>query len=161
MDSRKKEIIALLTVTIVAVAAIGIGVIRNQARKSEPTKATEQAVDRFAPTSEVESVLISHVKTAFEEPVPIEPHETVIETVEPVDNLSPEYNGQGAVGWTFPEAFADARLKLGPGQTFIWNSQPFTTFYAEELSILAGDRLAAADSLQPVEKADTTSSEEE
>jgi hypothetical protein len=78
-----------------------------------------------------------------------------------VDSFQSEYNGEGNVGWTFPEAFADARFKLGPGRTFIWNSRPFTTFYAEELSILAGDQLAASDSLQPGEKADTTALDEE
>jgi hypothetical protein len=158
MDSRKKEIIVLTTFTAVALAAIGIGINHNQSRKSEPHKAVEKAVERFTPTSEVGSILISHSKTAFEEPVSDEPNEI---NVGLADSFQPEYNGEGNVGWTFSEAFADARLQMGPGRTFIWNSRPFTTFYAEELSILAGDQLAASDSLQPGEKADTTALEEE
>ena len=155
MDSRKKEIIVLSTFTAVALAAIGIGISHNQSRTLDSNKGVEETVERFTPTSEVESILISHSKTGFEEPVFVEPN------IEPVDSFQSEYNGEGNVGWTFPEAFADARFKLGPGQTFIWNSRPFTTFYAEELSIMAGDQLAASDSLQPGEKADTTALDEE
>ena len=158
MNSRKKEIIVLSTFTAVALAAIGIGITHNQSRTLDSNKGVEEAVERFTPTSEVENILISHVEPALIEVASVEPNEMNIGLV---DSFQSEYNGEGNVGWTFPEAFADARFKLGPGQTFIWNSRPFTTFYAEELSILAGDQLAASDSLQPGEKADTTALEEE
>ena len=158
MDSRKKEIIVLSTFTAVALAAIGIGITHNQSRTLDSNKAVEETVERFTPTSEVESILISHAEPALKEVASVEPNEMNIGLV---DSFQSEYNGEGNVGWTFPEAFADARFKLGPGQTFIWNSRPFTTFYAEELSILAGDQLAASDSLQPGEKADTTALDEE
>ena len=158
MDSRKKEITVLLTFTAVAIVAIGIGINHNQTRKLESNKAVEKAVERFTPTSEAESILISHAEPALKEVASVEPNEMNIGLV---DSFQPEYNSEGNVDWTFPEAFADARLKLGTGRTFIWNSQPFTTFYAEELSILAGDQLAASDSLQPGEKADTTALDEE
>ena len=158
MDSRKKEIIVLSTFTAVALAAIGIGITHNQSRTLDSNKGVEETVERFTPTSEVESILISHSKTGSEKPVFVEPNKMNIGLV---DSFQPEYNSKDNVSWTFPEAFADARFKLGSGQTFIWNSRPFTTFYAEELSILAGDQLAASDSLQPGETADTTALDEE
>lgn len=33
---------------------------------------------------------------------------------------------------SFSKAFAAARRRLGPGQTFIWNGRPYSTNYAEE-----------------------------
>ena len=158
MDSRKKEIIVLSTFTAVALAAIGIGISHNQSRTLDSNKGVEETVERFTPTSEVENILISHAEPAQIEVPSVEPNKTNIGLV---DSFQPEYNSEGNVGWTFPEAFADARFKLGAGQTFIWNSRPFSTFYAEELSILAGDQLAASDSLQPGETADTTALDEE
>ena len=34
---------------------------------------------------------------------------------------------------TFARAFTEARAQLGPGQTFVWNGQEYTTDYREEL----------------------------
>ena len=130
MDSRKKEIIVLSTFTAVALAAIGIGITHNQFRTFDSNKDVEKTVERFTPTSEVESILISHAEPAQIEVAFLEPN------IGLVDSFQPEYNSEGNVSWTFPEAFADARFKLGSGQTFIWNSRPFTTFYAEELSLI-------------------------
>lgn len=162
----KKEIVTLLTVTAVAVTAIGIGISRNHSRKTAALKTVEETLKSGVPSPEIESVLIAQVETAFEEHPPFQPSEAVVETAETGESIPLEYNGEGAVGWTFSEAFADARTRLGPGETFIWNGRHFTTLYAEELDVLAadsasGENLAAADTLEPQEKPDTTATEEE
>ena len=159
----KKEIITLITVTAVAVAAVGIGISRNHSRKSEMLKTANKPVDT---SPKIESVLIAQKDPAFEEHPAFQPFETVAETEEFSDPLPLEYNGQGAVGWTFPEAFAEARTKLGPGKIFIWNGRNFTTLYAEELVTLAtdtvaGDELAVVDTVEAKQKPETKTTEEE
>ena len=159
----KKEIITLITVTAVAVAAIGIGISRNHSRKSEMLKTANKPVDT---SPKIESVLIAQKDPAFEEHPAFQPSETVLETKEFSDSFQLEYNGQGAVGWTFPEAFANARTKQGPGKIFTWNGRYYSTLYSEELEALVADsapteNLVEVDSIELKEKPDTTTAVEE
>ena len=94
MDSRKKEIIVLSTFTAVALAAIGIGISHNQSRTLDSNKGVEETVERFTPTSEVESILISHAEPAQIEVASVEPNKMNIGLV---DSFQPEYNSEGNV----------------------------------------------------------------
>jgi len=42
---------------------------------------------------------------------------------------------------TFEEAFRKARAHLGPGQTFKWNNNLYTTNYKEEVEVLTNQSI--------------------
>tara|TARA_B100000315_G_scaffold260765_1_gene325012 strand:+ start:28514 stop:29050 length:537 start_codon:yes stop_codon:yes gene_type:complete len=121
--SYEKIVLASITAAIAIALTIGIH------SKSGDKKTAE--FETVIPSSAVEKELTT--LTATPEP---EISNDLTETVSDFDYSEvtiPEYNRQGEVGFTFSEAFKDAREKLGPRKVFVWNGTEYTTDMAEDV----------------------------
>ena len=56
-------------------------------------------------------------------------------------DMSPKYFSVVHDNPTFEEAFRTARAQLGPGQTFNWNNNIYTTDYKEEVEVLTNQSI--------------------
>jgi len=156
MKKELKKTIALVSVSAIVALVITLGLFNRASNnitkvESEPVKTLtkrnstpEERID-LTPTNEdvtlsTQSEILDHNGTKPNEPI------VVVEAgISSVDAI-PEYTGQGDVGYTFSEAFKDARSDLGPGRIFIWNGREYTTTFASELAAEEDTILAAADS---------------
>jgi|TARA_Y100000294_G_scaffold80452_1_gene75621 hypothetical protein len=150
MRKKLKETAGLLVLSAVIALAIALGIYRHEAKESatvalniasEIRQEKPDPID-LSPVTEFDHKFIDewtqekvlseneeqHAKLDAEQGTYVEDDQPVAE-----EPALPEYNGQGDSGYTFAEAFADARSKLGAGQVFIWNSREFTTDLAHEV----------------------------
>ncbi len=156
MKKELKKTIALVSVSAIVAIVITLGLYNRASNKitkveTEPvnthTTSNSTPDDRIDLTPANENVTLStkaeisdqNIANAIE---PIAEAKVDIST----EDAIPEYTGQGDVGYTFSEAFKDARADLGPGRFFIWNGLKYTTTFASELAAEDKAILAAADS---------------
>lgn len=170
MRKKLKETTGLLIVSAALALVITLGIVRHDARKPVGTPlslAVEVHSEEPDPSESLPTTVLEPDVT--DEPAPesrlTELNEKSDEfgvqsdglgvSGEPITDESPlpQYNGQGDSGYTFAEAFADARFRLGPGKVFVWNSMEFTTDLAEEQAAdsITGD-LASVDSVDLLAK---------
>ena len=143
MKKELKQTIALISVSAVVALAITLGLYSRTSSKitevkSESvktlTKRTSTSEDRIDLSSGNEDVTLSTTAEISDQDVAnSEEPNAEVETSISTEVAVPEYNGQGSVGYTFSEAFRDARANLGSGNIFIWNGMEFTTTLASEL----------------------------
>ena len=170
MRKKLKETTGLLILSAVLALVITLSIVRREARKSASIPLNATAEVRYekpdqtdlSPTisldSEIsdewvqEKALAEIEKKGDRLDVELDDRG---ENDQPITDEStvPEYNGQGNSGYTFAEAFSDARFRLGPGKVFVWNSMEFTTDLAEEqpADSITGD-LASVDSIDLLAK---------
>ena len=156
MKSELKQTIALISVSAVVALAITLGLYSRSSSKitevkSESvktlTKRTSTPEDRIDLSSSNEDLTLSTtVEISDQNVANAEEPNIEVETSISTEVAVPEYNGQGSVGYTFSEAFRDARANLGSGNIFIWNGMEHTTTLASELLPEEKVVLAAADS---------------
>lgn len=156
MKKELKKTIALVSVSTIVALVVTLGLYNRASNKitkveNEPvktlTKRNSTPEERIDLTPANEDVSLStkaeisgqNIADAIE---PIAEAKVDIST----EDAIPEYTGQGDVGYTFSEAFKDARSDLGPGRIFIWNGMEYTTTFASELAAEEDTILAAADS---------------
>ncbi len=143
MKSELKQTIALISVSAVVALAITLGLYSRTSSKitevkSESvktlTKRTSTSEDRIDLSSGNEDVTLSTTAEISDQDVAnSEEPNAEVETSISTEVAVPEYNGQGSVGYTFSEAFRDARANLGSDNIFIWNGMEYTTTLASEL----------------------------
>ena len=143
MKKELKQTIALISVSAVVALAITLGLYSRTSSKitevkSESvktlTKRTSTSEDRIDLSSGNEDVTLSTTAEISDQDVAnSEEPNAEVETSISTEVAVPEYNGQGSVGYTFSEAFRDARANLGSGNIFIWNGMEYTTTLASEL----------------------------
>jgi hypothetical protein len=143
MKKRLKQTIALISVSAVVALAITLGLYSRTSSKitevkSESvktlTKRTSTSEDRIDLSSGNEDVTLSTTAEISDQDVAnAEEPNAEVETSISTEVAVPEYNGQGSVGYTFSEAFRDARANLGSDNIFIWNGMEYTTTLASEL----------------------------
>jgi hypothetical protein len=143
MKKELKQTIALISVSAVVALAITLGLYSRTSSKitevkSESvktlTKRTSTSEDRIDLSSGNEDVTLSTTAEISDQDVAnSEEPNAEVETSISTEVAVPEYNGQGSVGYTFSEAFRDARANLGSDNIFIWNGMEYTTTLASEL----------------------------
>ena len=143
MKSELKQTIALISVSAVVALAITLGLYSRSSSKitevkSESvktlTKRTSTPEDRIDLSSSNEDLTLSTtVEISDQNVANAEEPNIEVETSISTEVAVPEYNGQGSVGYTFSEAFRDARANLGSDNIFIWNGMEYTTTLASEL----------------------------
>ena len=143
MKRELKQTIALISVSAVVALAITLGLYSRTSSKitevkSESvktlTKRTSTSEDRIDLSSGNEDVTLSTTAEISDQDVAnSEEPNAEVETSISTEVAVPEYNGQGSVGYTFSEAFRDARANLGSDNIFIWNGMEYTTTLASEL----------------------------
>ena len=143
MKSELKQTIALISVSAVVALAITLGLYSRSSSKitevkSESvktlTKRTSTSEDRIDLSSGNEDVTLTTTAEISDQDVAnSEEPNAEVETSISTEVAVPEYNGQGSVGYTFSEAFRDARANLGSDNIFIWNGMEYTTTLASEL----------------------------
>ena len=143
MKKELKQTIALISVSAVVALAITLGLYSRASSKitevkSESvktlTKRTSTSEDRIDLSSGNEDVTLSTTAEISDQDVAnSEEPNAEVETSISTEVAVPEYNGQGSVGYTFSEAFRDARANLGSDNIFIWNGMEYTTTLASEL----------------------------
>ena len=143
MKKELKQTIALISVSAVVALAITLGLYSRTSSKitevkSESvktlTKRTSTSEDRIDLSSGNEDVTLSTTAEISDQDVAnAEEPNAEVETSISTEVAVPEYNGQGSVGYTFSEAFRDARANLGSDNIFIWNGMEYTTTLASEL----------------------------
>ena len=143
MKKELKQTIALISVSAVVALAITLGLYSRASSKitevkSEQiktlTKSTPTPENRIDLTSAEDAITLSTTAEIMDQGIAnAEEPNAEVETSISTEVAVPEYNGQGNVGYTFSEAFRDARANLGSGNIFIWNGMEFTTTLASEL----------------------------
>ena len=143
MKKELKQTIALISVSAVVALAITLGLYSRASSKitevkSEQiktlTKSTSTPENRIDLTSAEDAITLSTTAEISDQDVAnSEEPNAEVETSISTEVAVPEYNGQGSVGYTFSEAFRDARANLGSGNIFIWNGMEYTTTLASEL----------------------------
>lgn len=143
MKKELKQTIALISVSAVVALAITLGLYSRASSKitevkSEQiktfTKSTSTPENRIDLSSGNEDVTLSTTAEISDQDVAnSEEPNAEVETSISTEVAVPEYNGQGSVGYTFSEAFRDARANLGSDNIFIWNGMEYTTTLASEL----------------------------
>ncbi len=143
MKKELKQTIALISVSAVVALAITLGLYSRTSSKitevkSEQiktlTKSTSAPENRIDLSSGNEDVTLSTTAEISDQDVAnSEEPNAEVETSISTEVAVPEYNGQGSVGYTFSEAFRDARANLGSDNIFIWNGMEYTTTLASEL----------------------------
>ena len=143
MKKELKQTIALISVSAVVALAITLGLYSRTSSKitevkSEQiktlTKSTSAPENRIDLISGLEDITLSTTAEISDQDVAnSEEPNAEVETSISTEVAVPEYNGQGSVGYTFSEAFRDARANLGSGNIFIWNGMEYTTTLASEL----------------------------
>ncbi len=143
MKRELKQTIALISVSAVVALAITLGLYSRTSSKitevkSEQiktlTKSTSAPENRIDLISGLEDITLSTTAEISDQEVAnSEEPNAEVETSISTEVAVPEYNGQGSVGYTFSEAFRDARANLGSGNIFIWNGMEYTTTLASEL----------------------------
>ncbi len=143
MKKELKQTIALISVSAVVALAITLGLYSRTSSKitevkSESvktlTKRTSTSEDRIDLSSGNEDVTLTTTAEISDQDVAnSEEPNAEVETSISTEVAVPEYNGQGSVGYTFSEAFRDARANLGSDNIFIWNGMEYTTTLASEL----------------------------
>ena len=94
---------------------------------------------------EVTNVVIADVAEQFSEDVTIpEPLEvSVVAFEDESDMIVDEWDNKNMLAKngdiSFREAFANARIQLGPGQTFEWYGERYTTDYFYEIKTVVGE----------------------
>ncbi|MDP7026486.1 MAG: hypothetical protein QGI16_06115 [Candidatus Marinimicrobia bacterium] len=156
MKKELKQTIALISVSAVVALAITLGLYSRASSKITEvkskqiktlTKSTSAPENRIDLTSAEDAITLSTTAEISDQNVAnAEEPKTEVETSISTEVAVPEYNGQGSVGYTFSEAFRDARANLGSGNIFIWNGMEYTTTLASELLAEEKVVLAAADS---------------
>ena len=143
MKKELKQTIALISVSAVVALAITLGLYSRTSSKitevkSEQiktlTKSTSTPENRIDLISGLEDITLSTTAEISDQDVAnSEEPNAEVETSISTEVAVPEYNGQGSVGYTFSEAFRDARANLGSDNIFIWNGMEYTTTLASEL----------------------------
>ena len=143
MKKELKQTIALISVSAVVALAITLGLYSRASSKitevkSEQiktlTKSTPTPENRIDLTSAEDDITLSTTAEISDQDVAnAEEPNAEVETSISTEVAVPEYNGQGSVGYTFSEAFRDARANLGSDNIFIWNGMEYTTTLASEL----------------------------
>jgi len=124
------ENIVLVSISAAIAIALAIGIHSKSVNKT--TAQIETVIPGTAVENEVPSLTVTPEPEVTESGF----SEALTGTVADFDyneNAIPEYNRQGNVGFTFSEAFKDARGKLGSGKVFIWNGTEYTTDVLEEV----------------------------
>ena len=143
MKRELKQTIALISVSAVVALAITLGLYSRTSSKitevkSEQiktlTKSTSAPENRIDLISGLEDITLSTTAEISDQEVAnSEEPNAEVETSISTEVAVPEYNGQGSVGYTFSEAFRDARANLGSDNIFTWNGMEYTTTLASEL----------------------------
>ena len=156
MKRELKQTIALISVSAVVALAITLGLYSRTSSKitkvkSEQirtlTKSTSTPENRIDLSSGNEDITLSTTAEISDQDIA----NAKVPIAEVVADISTEiaileYNGEGDVGYTFSEAFRDARVNLGSGNIFKWNGMEYTTTLASELAEDDESILAAAES---------------